>query len=62
MQACLCARRHIESSSYNCIGPVKLVQARLGVRMDVEIVFHHCGGPAKLVDAALHEYPEKSRK
>ena len=29
VQACLCARKDLESGFHNCVGPVKLVQACL---------------------------------
>ena len=35
-------------------GPVKLLQASLGLRKDVEGSFNHCGGPVMLVQACLN--------
>ena len=32
VQACLCARKDLESSFHHCAGPVKLVQACLRAR------------------------------
>ena len=48
MHACLCVQGHIKSSFHNCIGPVNLSLASLGVRINVESIFHHRGGLAKV--------------
>ena len=55
VQACLFAKKGLESSFHNCAGPVKLVQACLCARKDLESSFHHCAGPVKLVQACLSE-------
>ena len=58
----LCVRRHIESSFSNYMGPVKLMQASLGVRIDVEMIFHHCAW--RSCEACSHnvECPKKSKE
>ena len=48
IQACLCARKDLESSFHHCAGPVKIVQACLCARKVLESGFHHCTAPAKL--------------
>ena len=50
VQACLGARKDLESSFHHCGGPVKLVQAcLLSARKDPESSLHRCCGPVKLV-------------
>ena len=53
VQACLCARKDLESSFHHRAGPVKLVKACLGARKDLESSFHNCVGLVKLVQACL---------
>ena len=54
IQACLCARKYLESSFHHCAGTVKLVQACVSVRKDLENSFHHGRGQLKLVPGSLN--------
>ena len=53
VQACLCARKHRESSFHHCGSSVKFMQACLSCRNRRESSFHHCGISVKLLQDCL---------
>ena len=53
MQACLSARKDVESSFHNCVSPVKLVQACLCAGNTLQRRFNRRRGAVKHVQACL---------
>ena len=58
VQACLCARKYLESSFHHCVAPVKLVQACLGAGTVWHRRFNRRRGAEMHVQACLSAWKD----